>query len=88
MGANLHSLEEVLKGSCQFLSQQVPSKNIRMEEEFISGLESERWLGGENVQYVGVYINEITHYLREIEVFFIFLGNMGWFGGGGGGVKQ
>lgn len=51
-----------------------------MEEEFILGLESERWLGGENVQYVGVYVNEITHYLRDIEVLFIF--GKSWVGGG------
>ena len=69
-----------MKGSCQFNSQQVPSKNIKMEEEFIMGLESERWLGGENLQYVGVYVNEITQYLRDIEVIFIF----GKSGGGRG----
>lgn len=83
VGTNVHSLEDNMKGSCQFHSQQVPSKIIKMEEEFISGLESERWLGGENVQYVGVYVNEISHYLRDIEVLYFFwkYGVEGGYGG-------
>jgi hypothetical protein len=58
--------DEGVKPQCYFNSQQVPIKNMKMEEETTEMDEETKM--NENPQYVWIYVNEIYKYLRDIEV--------------------
>ena len=59
--------DDAYKPNCYFLSQQVPMKDVKIEEEFDMEEETK-----ETPQFVGVYVKEIFNYLRDNEVWNYF----------------
>jgi len=52
--------DDTYKPNCYFQSQQVPMKDVKIEEEFDMEEETK-----ETPQFVGVYVKEIFNYLRD-----------------------